>query len=50
LIQYAIKESILDENSNNKVIVTFEEILPINTEFKLTVISILDEAGRNLES
>lgn len=50
LLQYSIKESILDESNQNKVIVTFEEILPVNTEFKLTVISILDETGRNLES
>lgn len=50
LIQYAIKESKIDVTSINKVIITFEELLPVNTEFKLTVISILDENGRNLES
>ncbi len=49
-IQYTVKDSKVDENNTNQVIVTLEKILPINTEFKLTVISILDETGRNLES
>jgi hypothetical protein len=50
LVPYTIENSKIDENNANQVIVTFEEILPVNTEFKLTVISILDNTGRNLES
>lgn len=49
-IQYAVSKSEIDDENENKVIVTFDELLPVDTEFKLTVISILDNQGRNLES
>lgn len=50
LLQYAVSDTKLDINDPRKVLVTFDELLPINTEFKLTVISILDTQWRNLES
>lgn len=48
--QYNIINSEIDLNKSNNVIITFEELLPVDTEFKLTVISILDIQWRNLES
>jgi len=42
LAKYAIIDSKIDVNNSNKVIITFEELLPINTQFQLIVISILD--------
>lgn len=50
LLQYSVNDTKLDLNDSRKVLVTFDELLPVNTEFKLTVISILDNQGRNLES
>lgn len=50
LIEYVVKDSKIDEQAGNKVIITFDEILPTEVEFKLVVISILDNQGRNIES
>jgi hypothetical protein len=50
LTQYIVSASEIDKDDTNKVLINFEELLPVNKEFKLTVISILDENGRNLES
>ena len=49
-IQYNIISSKIDENNENTVFLVFDQLLPIDTEFKLTVISILDAQGRNIES
>jgi len=49
-MEYSVQNSEIDQTSWNKVIITLEKNLPINTEFKLTVISILDAQGRNIES
>jgi hypothetical protein len=49
-MEYTVNKSVIDSEAVNKVIITFEENLPISTEFKLTVISILDAQGRNIES
>lgn len=50
LMEYTVNKSDIDLNAVNKVIITFDENLPVDTEFKLTVISILDAQGRNIES
>jgi hypothetical protein len=42
LLQYVVKDTKIDPNNSYRVLVTFDELLPVNTEFKLTVISILD--------
>jgi hypothetical protein len=47
---FYIKESRIDPENSTKILVTFEDILPVATEFTLTVIDILDENGRNIES
>jgi hypothetical protein len=47
---FYIKESKLDPENSAKILVIFEDILPVSTEFTLTVIDILDENGRNIES
>ncbi len=50
LNDYTISKSEINITNPLKVKVTFNDRLPIDTEFKLTVISILDQEWRNLES
>jgi hypothetical protein len=41
-MEYTVNKSVISTEAVNKVLITLEENLPVNTEFKLTVISILD--------
>ncbi len=48
--EYTVSGSIVDPQNPNKAIVTFEENLPLDMDYKLVVISVFDQSGRNIES
>ncbi len=49
-IEYTVSGSIVDPQNPNQAIVTFQENLPLNMDYKLVVISVFDQSGRNIES
>lgn len=49
-VEYTVSGSIVDPQNPNRAIVTFQENLPLDMDYKLVVISVFDELGRNIES
>ena len=48
--EYTVSGSIVDPQNPNQAIVTFQENLPLDKDYKLVVISVFDQSGRNIES
>ncbi|MGB2110715.1 MAG: hypothetical protein ACPHY8_02040 [Patescibacteria group bacterium] len=48
--EFTVSGSIVDPQNPNQAIVTFEENLTLDVDYKLVVISVFDESGRNIES
>lgn len=50
LKEYTVSGSIVDPQDSNTAIITFNENLPLEVDYKLVVISAFDQNGRNIES
>jgi LPXTG-motif cell wall-anchored protein len=48
--QYFVSGSVVDENDPFTAVLTFEENLPLDADYKLVAISVFDIQGRNIES
>ena len=48
--EYTVSGSIVDPQNPNQAIVTFQDNLPLDMDYKLVVISVFDQSGRNIES
>lgn len=48
--EYTVSGSMVNPANPNEAIVTFEENLPLDMDYKLVVISVFDQSGRNIES
>lgn len=49
-IEYTVSGSVVDPQNPNQAIVTFQDNLPLDMDYKLVVISVFDQSGRNIES
>lgn len=48
--EFSVSGSVVDSENPNRAIVTFEENLALDQDYKLVVISVFDQEGRNIES